>query len=77
MGHVKVPIRGRLNLANEMRFINLMISGQMGCSNKAVALMTEGTTKQIQSDLSGPGFDLGTSRMRIQCVTTVPPRSIV
>ena len=34
------------------------------------------TTKKPQSGWSAPGFEPGTSRMRVSCVTTAPPRSV-
>ena len=34
------------------------------------------TTKKPQSGWSAPGFEPGTSRMRVSCVTTDPPRSV-
>ena len=35
------------------------------------------TTKKTQSGWSAPGFEPGASRMRVSCVTTEPPRSIL
>ena len=35
------------------------------------------TTKKPQSGWSAPGFESGSSRMRISCVTTEPPRSVL
>ena len=35
------------------------------------------TTKKPQSGWSAPGFEPGTSRMRVSCVTTEPPCSVV
>ena len=35
------------------------------------------TTKKPQSGWSAPGLEPGTSRMRVSCVTTEPPRSVV
>ena len=34
------------------------------------------TTKKPQSGWSAPGFEPGTSRMRVSCGTTEPPRSV-
>ena len=34
------------------------------------------TTQKAQSGWSAPGFEPGTSRMRVSCVTTEPPRSV-
>ena len=39
--------------------------------------MIEEATKKPQSGWSAPGFEPGTSRMRVSCVTTEPPRSVV
>ena len=35
------------------------------------------TTKNSQSDWPDPGFESGTFRIRVQCVTTAPPRLVL
>ena len=44
--------------------------------NPAFALMIEVNHEKTQSGWSVPGFEPGTSRMRVSCVTTEPPRSV-
>ena len=39
--------------------------------------MIEENHEKPQSGLSAPGFESGTSRMRVSCVTTEPPRSVL
>ena len=39
--------------------------------------MTEENNEKPQLGWSAPGFEPGASRMRVSCVTTEPPRSVV
>ena len=61
-------------------YMNLMNNGQMdrGIENPTQHLpwWLRKTTKKPQSGWSAPGFEPGTSRMRVSCVTTEPPRSV-
>ena len=51
--------------------MNLMNNGQMDRGN-------ENPVQPLpQSGWSAPGFEPGTSRMRVSCVTTEPPRSVL
>ena len=51
--------------------MNLMNNGQIDRGN------VRKTTKKTQSGWLAPGFEPGTSRMRVSCVTTEPPRSVL
>ena len=55
-----------------------MNNGQMdrGNENPTQPWWLRKTTKKSQSGWSAPGFEPGTSRMRVSCVTTEPPRSV-
>ena len=59
--------------------MNLMNNGQMDPGNenptKHLPCWLRKTTKKPQLGWSAPGFEPGTSRMRVSCVTTEPPRS--
>ena len=44
--------------------------------NLAFAQITEENHEKPQSDWSAPGFELGTSRIRVKFVTTAPFRSV-
>ena len=60
--------------------MNLMNNGQMnrGDENPTQHLpWLRKTTKKPKSGWSAPGFEPGTPRMRVSCVTTEPPRSVV
>ena len=41
-----------------------------------IPLMTEESHEKSQAGWMGPGFELGTSQIRVQCVTTAPPHSV-
>ena len=58
-------------------FMNMMNNGQMdhGTENPTQHLPRK-ITKKPQSGWSAPGFEPGTSRMRVSSVTTEPPRSV-
>ena len=57
-----------------------MNNGQMDCGNENptqhLPWWLRETTKKPQSGWPAPGFEPGTSRMRVSCVTTEPPRSV-
>ena len=61
--------------------MNLMNNSQMDRGNEnptqQFALLTEENPEKPQSGWSVPGFEPGTSRMRVSCVTTEPRRSVV
>ena len=61
-------------------YMNLMNNGQMDRGNENPTQYfpwwLRKTTKKPQSGWSAPGFEPGTSRMRVSCVTTEPPRSV-
>ena len=61
-------------------YMNLMNNGPMDRGNENptqhLPWWLRKTTKNPQSGLSAPGFEPGTSRMRVCCVTTDPPRSV-
>ena len=61
-------------------YMNLMNNGQMDRGNENptqhLPWWLRKTTKNPQSGWSAPGFKPGTSRMRVSCVTTEPPRSV-
>ena len=49
---------------------------KMEIQHRTFALMTEENHEKTQSGWSAPGFEPGTSRMRVSCVTTEPTRSV-
>ena len=59
-------------------YMNLMNNGQMDRGNENptqnLPWGLRKITKKPQSGWSAPGFEPGTSRMRVSCVTTEPPR---
>ena len=61
-------------------YMNLMNNGQMDSGNENptqhLPWWLRKTTKKPQSAWPAPGFEPGTSRMRVSCVTTEPPRSV-
>ena len=61
-------------------YMNLMHNGQMERGNENptqhLPWWLRKTTKKPQSGWSAPGFEPGTSRMRVSCVTTEPARSV-
>ena len=61
-------------------YMNLMNNGQIHRGNENpiqhLSWWLRKTTKNPQSGWSSPGFEPGTSRMRVSCVTTEPPRSV-
>ena len=62
-------------------YMNLMNNGQMDRGNENPTQhfpwWLRKTTKKPQSGWSAPGFEPGTSRMRVSCVSTEPPRSVM
>ena len=58
--------------------MNLMNNGQMESGNENptqhLPWWLWKTTKKPQSGWSAPGFEPGTSQMRVSCITTEPPR---
>ena len=61
-------------------FMNSMNNGQMDCGNENSTQHfpwwpREAMTKS-QPCWLGPGFDLGTSQIRVQCVAPAPPHSV-
>ena len=53
--------------------------GQMERGNEnatSICFMIEENHQKTQSDWSAPGFEPGTSRMRVSSVTREPPRSV-
>ena len=60
-------------------YMNLMNNGQMDRGNENpsqhLPWWLRKTTKKPQSGWSAPGFEPGTSRMRVSCVTTEPRHS--
>ena len=61
-------------------YMNLMNNGQMYRDNENptqhLPWWLRKTTKKPQSGWSAPGFEPGTSRMRVSCFTMEPPRSV-
>ena len=61
-------------------YMNLVNNGQMDRGNENptqhLPWRLRKTTKKPQSAWSAPGFEPGTSRMRVSRVTTEPPRSV-
>ena len=61
-------------------YMNLINNGQMDRDNENptqhLPWWLRKTTKKPQSGWSAPGFEPGTSRMRVSCVTTEPSRSV-
>ena len=43
----------------------------------SICLDDRGKPRKPQSGWSAPGFESGTSRMRVSCVTMEPPRSVI
>ena len=62
-------------------YMNLVNNGQMDRGNENptqhLPWWLRKTTKNPQSGWSAPGFEPGTSRMRVSCITTEPPRSVI
>ena len=62
-------------------YMNLMINGKMDRGNENptqhLPWWLRKTTKEPQSGWSAPGFEPGTSRMRVSCVTTEPHHSVI
>ena len=60
--------------------MNLMNNGQMNRANENPTQYLPWRLKEAmiksQSGWLGPGFELGTSQIRVQCVTTAPPHSV-
>ena len=61
-------------------YMNLMNNGQMDRGNENptqhLPWWLRKNTKKPQSGWPAPGLEPGTSRMRVSCVTTEPPRSV-
>ena len=61
-------------------YMNLINNGQMDRGNENpiqhLPWWLRKTRKKSQSGWSAPGFEPGTSRMRVLCVTMEPPRSV-